>query len=177
MFKVGDLVQRVSGEDFPEKGMFLANIYLVRDIYNGEWFGFYGIEGNWICENFQLVDNSVVDSHNKIQTYTKEELSHIDELEDRISMLEDLCMEYAKLLDKKEPTYFKPICDMTIADWLEAKKEMWVFELGSGEQLVVRSVDGFNHPIQMSNLEWYTADGQMTYNESIQKDNIVKRVK
>jgi hypothetical protein len=94
-------------------------------------------------------------------------------------MLEDLCMEYAKLLDKKEPTYFKPICDMTIADWKKAKEEMWVFQLGSGEQLVVKLVesDDYNHPIQMSNFEWYTVDGQMALDESIQKENIVKRVK
>jgi hypothetical protein len=68
---------------------------------------------------------------------------------------------------------------LTIADWLEAKKEMWVFQLGSGELLVVSSVDDdeCNYPIQMSNLDWYTADGQMVYDKSIQKDNIVKRVK
>jgi hypothetical protein len=116
MFKVGDLVQRVAGEDFPDKGIFLGNVYEVTNL-NEKLLEFSGIGSGWFPTNFKLVDNVVAENQNKIQTYTKEELSHIDELEDRISMLEDLCMGYAKLLDKKEPTYFKPICDMTIADY------------------------------------------------------------
>ena len=106
MFKVGDKVRRVNPDsdhkfwNEPDDNMFHGNIYTVarcdgEDIWLEETY-----DGcPYMSRYFELVESEV---SNTQQTYTQSELSYIEELEDRIQTLENLCSDYAKTINVKD---------------------------------------------------------------------------
>lgn len=72
--------------------------------------------------------------------------SELDALIDEINMLRECVADMNKLLEEKlkentAPT-FKPISEMTMEDWKQAKKEGWVFEDADGCKEEVSYVEG-----------------------------------
>jgi hypothetical protein len=101
-FKIGDKVRRVTGDpDFynePSDGMFEGETYTIKDISLGGSLILAETEvGWWYGEGyFELVESRQPD------VYSPDELSYIEELEMRVDQLEELCSEYAKIVDNKD---------------------------------------------------------------------------
>ncbi len=99
-----------------------------------------------------------------------------DSLIDEINMLRELLAEAYKPI---APT-FKPISEMTMGDWKQAKKEGWVFETREGETVSVDRVcrDERPYPIHASNDLSYTIEGEFfSYSHGKEPYDIVKRIK
>ncbi len=100
-----------------------------------------------------------------------------DALIDEIDMLRELLAEAYKPATDMAPT-FKPISEMTMEDWKQAKEEGWVFETRDGEHISVVGCVNVCHayPIVGSNDLNYTIHGEFYTGASEHKTDIIKRI-
>lgn len=151
---------------------------LIRQIATGELYSRYtlvdiktNIElGSWIIQQ----EEESVDSDPNVTI----KQSELDALIDEINMLRELLAEAYKPTADTAPT-FKPISEMTMEDWKQAKKEGWVFETRDGETAFVDK--GFRweseYPIRLSNDLSYTIGGKFYAHEREEYSaDIVKRI-
>lgn len=81
----------------------------------------------------------------EVQQYTQPEQSYIEELEDRINILEELCKDYSaeiERLQKLVPEPFKPISDMDNDDWSNSVGGIFLDDLGRCLRLEMVWPDG-----------------------------------
>lgn len=130
-FNVGDKVRRVSPDsnhsywNQPNDNLFHGRIYTVaRNDENGD-IKLEECSAEYLDKYFELVT--------KRGDVTPEEQSYIEELEDRINILEDLCKDYSaeiERLQKLVPEPFKPIAEMDNDDWSNSVGGIFMDDLG-----------------------------------------------
>jgi len=106
-FKVGDKVRRVNPDDDhkfwnePDDNMFHGRVYTVS-YYNGntEHIGFKECNEYYSPKYFELVESASIVKDSTLPTYTQSELDYIQELEDHIDMLQDLCSDYCRIIEE-----------------------------------------------------------------------------
>lgn len=105
-FKVGDKVRRVSPDgdhiwwDAPQDNLFHGNIYTVTKCT--EWdIKLSECKHECLPQLFELVE-SAQQPVLQPELYTQHELTYIEQLEDEIAKLNDLCNDYAKIIEDKD---------------------------------------------------------------------------
>lgn len=107
--------------------------------------------------------------------------STYDEMFDRIELLESLLVDANKRIAELEgnllmglPKEFKPISEMTLEDWEQAKREHAVFVTNEGRETIIEGIDSdyifFDLYVYRFTLDGYHSQEPETY-------RIVKRIR
>ena len=140
MLKKGDIVKRCSGDpdtyNDPDDNMFEGQCYTIRERASS---GVYleGCEGKYF-ERFFTLEFRPEKATQACVEITQEEY---DSLIDEINMLRELLAEAYKPTANAAPV-FKPISEMTMEDWQQAKEE-GVFVDNDGDEVEVESVSDY----------------------------------
>lgn len=129
-FNVGDKVRRVSPDsnhsywNEPADNLFHGRIYTVaRNDEKGN-INLEECSYEYLDKFFELVTPC---------TNEEQYQSYIEELEDRISILEELCSDYSAEIERLKglvPEPFKPISEMTREDWIDSVGGIFMDNLG-----------------------------------------------
>lgn len=198
-FNVGDKVRRIEDSNYQ---VFKGGVYTVRGFDDLGHLEFEGLDDfGYSPDSFELVEPAqqpVLEPMSNIDLYTEAELTYIEQLEDEIAKLGDLCSDYAKIIEKKDAEIevlkqqfsisvdsvgdekvFKPISDMAIKDWQQALDEGWEFETYYGNKVRVESVsDCSYYPITVAGSGCsYTLEGRWISTLEHHPIDIAKRIK
>ena len=129
-FNIGDKVMRVSPDgrhsfwNEPEDNLFHGRIYTVASNNESGEIELKECSYEYLDKFFELVIPC---------TNEEQYQSYIEELEDRINILEDLCSDYSAEIERlKElvPEPFKPISEMKQEDWIDSVGGIFMDNLG-----------------------------------------------
>ena len=161
-YKCGDKFKVVKNEHSCSETTVGEIVILSVDDYTGNPY-FIAEDGSGSGERVCYWEELEKYEESSLPTYTQEQLSEIDELRDRIEYLQDLCSDYAKIIEEKDAEIadlrdnllqvstgdqFKPISEMTIEDWQQALEEGWLFEDNEEDTCQVVGVDKEMHLIE-----------------------------
>lgn len=133
-------------------------------------------------DDLLLVAEVSVRVETNLHDIIEEQAAHIETLEEALETVTKELIE----LRQENSNEFKPICEMTMEDWEQAKEEEWVFEMAGDEVFVQGILEVYKddrHPIELGLLETnlhhgtVTVEGHFYAHKADHYRNVTKRIK